>query len=715
MGALRDLFVGVGFNFDKKALDKADAEVDDFKSNVSGMNKTFKSAEESAKVFQSQSTGTFTTLKKKAGAGVKKLEEHRMKLGAMFTGGAFAIGGMVKQAADFELAMTEVSEIMQASTEETELLIDAAKRMGIETKFSAREAAEGQKFLAKAGFDTQQTLASLPHVLNLAAGAEMDLGNTSDIVSDMMTGFGMAAEETGRIVDVLQYAANNANTDVSQLGGAFEQVGPVAKNLGFSLEETTATLSAMADAGIKGGKSGRYLRNIMNSMAGPTNQAQEKMKELGISFTDSQGEMNSMATIIADLNSRLGGMTKAQKQATLATLFGKEASTGMLVAINKGSKGIAGFTQELEGSAGAAENMADEKMATLSGAMTELRGSIGTAAINFGEKLTPAIQVTAKALTWLTNIFNKMPNWLQGTIAVVTTLTVGIIGIGAAIGFIAGPVATFFALFTSGGAIATAVGWMGATALPAIGTALATVGSVIMGTAVPAVVAFTTALLANPITWIVAGVVGLGLAIYGLVKHWDTVKQKTMDFFNWFKPGLKALAQPFKFVAGKIVGFFSNIDIVGSMIQGIEDKKDALFSKVKGVAKKVRDFLPFSPAKEGPLADLDKTGPGFINTIATGIEDNKGHLTNVVSGITGGVKQLFGGLFNNKKDKSKKETIQNTNVNQNGRTVHIENIEIVLPGDTDANNFEGNMEQAVRKVFSKIISEEESKILGGAY
>ena len=46
--------------------------------------------------------------------------------------------------------------------------------------------------------------------------------------------------------------------------------------------------------------------------------------------------------------------------------------------------------------------------------------------------------------------------------------------------------------------------------------------------------ALAVALAANPITWIIAGIIALGVAIYLLVKHWDVVKVATQQFWSWF-------------------------------------------------------------------------------------------------------------------------------------------------------------------------------------
>ncbi|WP_077736292.1 phage tail tape measure protein [Bacillus sonorensis] len=139
---------------------------------------------------------------------------------SLAVGGAVAagIGASVKTAADFEAAMSNVKAISGATGDEFEALKNIAAKMGAETKFTAVEAAEGLQYLAMAGFSVEDQIGSLPAVLNLASASNESLGRSADIVSNIMTGFGIKAEESGHAVDVLVKTMTTANTDLGQLG-----------------------------------------------------------------------------------------------------------------------------------------------------------------------------------------------------------------------------------------------------------------------------------------------------------------------------------------------------------------------------------------------------------------------------------------------------------------------------------------------------------------
>ena len=129
-------------------------------------------------------------------------------------------------------------------------LTENAREMGRTTKFSATQAAQGQKFLAMAGFKTNQIIHSMPGMLDLAAASGMDLGRTADIASNILTGFGMEASDMTRVANVMALAFSSSNTDVEQFGYAMKYAAPQAKALGFSIEQTAAIVSKLSNAGL---------------------------------------------------------------------------------------------------------------------------------------------------------------------------------------------------------------------------------------------------------------------------------------------------------------------------------------------------------------------------------------------------------------------------------------------------------------------------------
>ena len=115
-------------------------------------------------------------------------------------GAAAAIGGMgvaaIKVGSDFESGMSKVAAISGASGKDLADLTEKAKEMGASTKFSATESAAAFEYMAMAGWKTEDMLNGIEGIMSLAAASGEDLATTSDIVTDAITAFGMAADGT---------------------------------------------------------------------------------------------------------------------------------------------------------------------------------------------------------------------------------------------------------------------------------------------------------------------------------------------------------------------------------------------------------------------------------------------------------------------------------------------------------------------------------------
>jgi TP901 family phage tail tape measure protein len=169
---------------------------------------------------------------KKVGEAAETLGKN---LSVFVTAPLVAFGATaIKTAGDFEAAMNRVAGITRATGVEFQQLENLAKELGATTQFSASQAADAMGFLAMAGFDTNQIISALPGTLELAAAGNLDLARAADIASNVLTGYGLQAEEVGRVNDVLALASISANTNVEQLGNAFKFVAPVASAMGVS-------------------------------------------------------------------------------------------------------------------------------------------------------------------------------------------------------------------------------------------------------------------------------------------------------------------------------------------------------------------------------------------------------------------------------------------------------------------------------------------------
>lgn len=308
---------------------------------------------------------------------------------------------VVEEGSAFQKEMSNVGAISGAVGKDFDALSQQAVKLGSTTKFTATEAAEGMSFLAMAGFETNEIIGAMPGTLNLAAAANLDLGTSADIVSNIISGFGATAESTNQYVDVLTRTFTTSNTSLQQLGAGMKFVAPVAKSLGYTVEDTAAAMGILGNAGIQGSLAGTTLRGVMLSLASPTKAAQSVMDELGIAVFDAQGNMLPMPQIIGNINRATAGMTQEQRNATLQTLVGAKRLAGFNILLAEGEQGLARYTSELSSGTTAAD-IASKQLDNLSGDVTLLQSSFSGFKIGLFQLLEPTLRDAAQGAIILT-------------------------------------------------------------------------------------------------------------------------------------------------------------------------------------------------------------------------------------------------------------------------------------------------------------------------
>lgn len=298
-----------------------------------------------------------------------------MGAGMQMLGGAgigFGLYNGVKSAMDFESAMSGVRAITNASQEDFEKLRNKALEMGATTKFTATESAQALNFMGMAGWNADQSVKGLPGIMHLAAASGEDLAMVSDIVTDSMSAFNLAAEKSGEFADVLAAAATKSNTNVGKMGFTFKYAAPLAGALGYSIQDVALAVGTMADSGIKGEQAGTSLRSLFTRLAKQPKEAAAAMAQLGIKIKDDTGKMKPLRSVLDDLRKSFRGLSEDQKTQYAAMLAGTEGMSGLLAIVNGDEKKFRELTKAIDGSSGAAERMAKIRLDNLSGDLTYL-------------------------------------------------------------------------------------------------------------------------------------------------------------------------------------------------------------------------------------------------------------------------------------------------------------------------------------------------------
>ena len=319
------------------------------------------------------------------------------KMGLALTAMGGAITGVtalsVKSFVAFEQAIANTGAVSNATAAEMDDLTKVAKEMGRTTVFTATESAKALSFLAMAGFNVKESTQALPGVLNLAAAAQIDLAQAADITSNVLSGYGFQVEQLSRVNDVLAKAFTSANTDLVQLGEAMKLAGPVASAAGIRFEESAASLALMGNAGFQASLAGTALRGAITRMLTPTAAMEDVMQKLGVSFTDSRGELLPLVDIVAKLEK--SGMSAGDAM----QIFGQRAGPAMLALISQGSEALQTMTGELNNAGGTADDISRRQLDTLGGQLKLLKSAVDGLAIELGTVLAPVIRAAAEKIS----------------------------------------------------------------------------------------------------------------------------------------------------------------------------------------------------------------------------------------------------------------------------------------------------------------------------
>ena len=320
---------------------------------------------------------------------------------------------------DFDASMSNVYGLMSSlnlSQAQMDALRDTAREMGATTKFSASEAADAMGYMALAGWDDAQVIAGIPGVLNLAAAANMDLAKASDIVTDTMTPFGMAADRAGEAADVFAYAQANSNTTVEALGEAMKYAAPTADAFGMTLQDTAAAMGVLANAGIKGSQGGTTLNAMLRDMKNNAKNGAIAIGKTKVALTNADGSYRSYAAIIRDIDKATSSMTASQRDAALGAIFGDESLKGILATLKQGPDALDAMTEGMYACGGAAEDMAATMGDNLKGDLAILESGAQDMAIALSDWLMPAARGVVQGITDLIGRFNALDDGTKNTI-----------------------------------------------------------------------------------------------------------------------------------------------------------------------------------------------------------------------------------------------------------------------------------------------------------
>ena len=301
------------------------------------------------------------------------------------------IGGSIRSFRDFEFQMAKVRAVTSASDKDFKLLSDTAKDLGRSTFFTAQQVSELQTNFGKLGFSTKEILDAQEATLLLATATDTDLARAAIVAGASVRGFGLDAEETGRIVDVMAVAFRSSALDIEKFQTSMTKVAPIAAGAGISMESTTAVMASLTDAGIEASIAGTSLRNIFLKMQ---DSSSDLSKHLGFTVNSSDDLQRALTLLNSQAldNEEIMGLVDIRQVAAFRTMI-------------EGSDRIKNLTRDFNAASGEARRMANIVGDTLEGSFKRLRSATEGLAIELTEKLGGGLQDLVDKLA---DFFNRL-------------------------------------------------------------------------------------------------------------------------------------------------------------------------------------------------------------------------------------------------------------------------------------------------------------------
>ncbi|AHE50093.1 phage tail tape measure protein, TP901 family [Aeromonas hydrophila 4AK4] len=523
----------------------------------------------------------------------------------MATGAAAIYKGtnIASKAMGFDVDMSKVQAITRLDKGSSELaaLRAQARELGANTAFTAGEAAQGQGFLAMAGFTPKAIRDAMPGVLDIAKAGGVEIAAAADIGSNILTGFKLPANQMNRLGDVMVGTFTRANVDLQMLGETMKYVGPVAAGLGVDLETASAMAGKLGDAGIQGSMGGTAMRAILGRLAAPPKAAHDALAALNVKTADAAGNLRALPDILDELYKKTSKMGDATRSGYFKAIAGEEAFAALAVLTEQAGSGklqeLITTLKQTQGEAGkVAKVMADNAIGDLDN-LTSAWDDVGIQMMETEngpmrgiiQRVTEIIQVTG--------------DWMRANPELTSTLTriAAVTAVAAAAG---------------GSLLLIVAGLLGPLAAIKMGMSMLLVYGSPLLTFIKALaigmVRLGIAMLTNPIGWFIMGIVAIAAGAYLLYKNWDGVAawfsglwaqcqapalafwELLKELFSWTPIGMLIMHWD------EIWAFFDTLPagaankgkaIIDGLIGGITAKWESLKAKIKALTDLLPDWM----------------------------------------------------------------------------------------------------------------------------
>lgn len=220
------------------------------------------------------------------------------------------MGNVVKDSSEYDNILSTTKNILQTHDYKGNFgkrfkeMSGIIRNVGVETKFTAPQVADASKFLAMAGFNLEDINNSIRPISDIALVGDTELGETADVVTNIMTSYGIQTKNISRVADIMTMTFTKSNTTLMELAEAYKYAGSILHAADIPFEEATAAFGILGDAGVKASQAGTTMRTIAANIINPTGKQAEAWQAIGVNRKDASGNIKSLPTIFQELKEK---------------------------------------------------------------------------------------------------------------------------------------------------------------------------------------------------------------------------------------------------------------------------------------------------------------------------------------------------------------------------------------------------------------------------
>ena len=338
---------------------------------------------------------------------------------------------------EFANGIKQAGVISGASQDEIQALREEAERLGVVTSKSPAEVGQMTVALSRAGFTAVESTAAIEGIARASEATGASLENVGDVLSKTIRIFGLEADASQEIADILVATVNNTNTSIESIRESLSNVGPTAAATNQGLADTAIAIGLLGDAGIQGGEAGTALESVLLAIRNAAAQSADEIDGIGAEADilrrladeaqNAEGGVRPLFEILEILNEELSDITNPTERASIIqSLFGDVGARGANVLLNTAAERVGAVSDAVREAEGISNASGEAMLEGLGGAFDLIGGSLDSVQIKIGDFVSGPLEALIRTANDVLVTFLQLPAPIQKVL-------LGVAGLGAVI------------------------------------------------------------------------------------------------------------------------------------------------------------------------------------------------------------------------------------------------------------------------------------------